>query len=171
MVSTIAFGSTIQLRGVNPFVLVSRARVRSLRANWRKPLPVVVRLNGRATPVWRTNMMPAGDGSFYLYLHGAMRKTTGTAWGDRIRVELRFDPAYRGGPQQAAPRWFTESLRKNPEAEGGWRALSPSRKKEVVRYFNRLKSAGPRARNLTRVLHVLAGGRGRFLGREWHGGS
>lgn len=168
---TITFTSTIQLRGVNPFILVRRTQARAIRADWRRPLPVVVRINGRTTPDWRVNMMPVGDGSFYLYVHGAMRKATAAAVGDRVRVELRFDPAYRGGPQHPPPAWFTEALRRNPRAAGGWKELPPSRKKEIVRYFARLRSAAPRARNLRRVLHVLAGGRGRFMGRYWAAGS
>ncbi|HEV2230710.1 MAG TPA: YdeI/OmpD-associated family protein [Thermoplasmata archaeon] len=167
----VEFSSRIQLRGVNPFILVSRRRAHSIRPSWRRPLPVVVRMNGRATPVWRTSLMPAGDGNFYLYLHGALRKATESAVGDRVRVELRFDPTYRGGPQQPMPRWFAAALRGDRRAAAGWNALSPSRKKEIVRYFAGLKSSAPRARNLERAMHVLAGGRGRFMGRDWASGS
>ena len=167
----IAFNAVIRIRGVNPFILVSRARVRSLRPNWRKPIPVIVRINRLAVPGWHVNLMPVGDGSFFLYLHGRMRASTRTAVGDRVRVEIEFDPAYRGGPQQPAPRWFMDALKSHPMASGSWRALPPSRKKELVRYLAGLKSAPARSRNLARALHVLSGGHGRFLGREWHHGS
>ena len=39
--------------------------------------------------------MPAGDGTFYLYLHEQVRTASGTGVGDRVEVELRFDDAYR----------------------------------------------------------------------------
>jgi hypothetical protein len=44
-------------------------------------------------------MMPVGDGSVYLYLHGDIRKASGTAVGDRVRVEIEFDMGNKNGPQ------------------------------------------------------------------------
>lgn len=167
----IVFSSELRIRGINPYLQVSRARARALRPNWRKALPVVVRLEGKERPAWHVNLMPAGDGSFYLYLNSGMRKATGTSVGARLRVEIRFDPAYRGGPQNPVPRWFQRALKADAVASINWNRLPPSRKKEVVRYLVRLRSASARERNLARALHVLAGGRARFLGREWKGGA
>ncbi len=116
-------------------------------------------------------MMPVGDGSFYLYLHGDLRKASATAVGDRVRVEIGFDAAYTNGPQHPMPRWFKQALSANRRAMKNWMALSPSRKKEILRYFSRLNSPDARARNLARALHVLAGEAGRFMGREWKNGS
>jgi hypothetical protein len=62
-----------------------------------------VRINGKPEKAWRINMMPVGDGSFYLYLHGDIRKASGTAVGDRVRVEMEFDPAYKNGLNTACP--------------------------------------------------------------------
>src|SRR5436853_5166 len=55
-------------------------------------------------------MMPVGDGSFYLYLHGDVRKASGTKVGDRVRVEAGFDSKYRNGPQHPVPSWFRSAL-------------------------------------------------------------
>jgi hypothetical protein len=66
------------MNGVNPFVRVSALHAVRLKPNWRRPLPVYVRVNGRPKPAWRINLMPIGDGSFYLYLHGDVRKASGT---------------------------------------------------------------------------------------------
>ena len=52
-----------------------------------------------------------------------------------------------------------------------WKALIPSRRKEVLRYFARLKSPEARARNLERALHVLSGRKGRFVARAWDRGA
>jgi hypothetical protein len=116
-------------------------------------------------------MMPAGDGSYYLYLNGVIRKASGTGVGDRVRVEIEFDAAYRGGPRHAMPRSFRDALAANPLARQNWTALVPSRKKEILRYFSFLKSPEARARNLARALHVLSGEPGRFMGRAWNNGS
>src|SRR5712692_7705235 len=116
-------------------------------------------------------MMPAGDGSFYLYLHGDVRKASGTKVGDRVRVEVGFDARYRNGPQHPMPSCFKAALQKNPQPAKNWEALNPSRKKEILRYFVRLKSPEARARNLERALHVLSGRKGRFMGRGWDRGA
>ncbi len=57
-----------------------------------------MRINGRPEKDWRINMMPVGDGSFYLYMHGDIRKASGTAVGDRVRVEIEFVIGYKKRP-------------------------------------------------------------------------
>ena len=106
--TTSVFTAAIKMRGVNPFILVSALRASAIKPGWRKPLPVLVRTDGEPAEAWRINMMPAGDGSFYLYLHGDIRKASGTAVGDRVRVEIEFDASYQNGPQHPMPRWFKQ---------------------------------------------------------------
>ncbi|WP_460877631.1 YdeI/OmpD-associated family protein [Rhodanobacter koreensis] len=167
-VSTLRFRSRIEINNINPYVLVSAEQVARLRHGWRRPLPVRVRVNGTPGMPWHTNMMPVGDGTFYLYLHGDMRKASGTAVGDVVSLEVDFDDAYRSGPVHPMPLWFGEALERNPDASKAWDALIPSLQKEILRYFARLKSAQARARNLQLVMHVLSGGRGRFMARSWN---
>jgi hypothetical protein len=155
------------LQGINPYVLVSAARARAIRADWRKPLPVLVRVNGKPEQAWRISMMPVGDGSFYLYLHETVRTASGTGVGDRVRIELVFDEAYQGGPAHPVPDWFGQALADQPAAAANWEALSPSRKKEVLRYFAGLKTQAARERNLEKAMFVLSGQAGRFMARSW----
>jgi len=115
-------------------------------------------------------MMPVGDGSFYLYLHGDVRKASDTKVGDKVAVEVGFDSGYINGPQHPVPKWFASALEADPEVLKNWEALIPSRKKEVLRYFSRLKSPEAIERNLARVLHVLLGKPGRFMARTWKDG-
>jgi hypothetical protein len=168
---TSAFTAVINIRGVNPFILVSASRANVIKPGWRKPLPVLVRINGKPENAWRINMMPVGNGSFYLYLHGDVRKASGTKVGDRVRVEVDFDASYRNGPQHPMPQWFKHALVRNPEAAKNWKTLTPSRKKELLRYLANLKSPEARIRNLSKVLLVLSGRTGRFMGRRWKRGS
>lgn len=133
-------------------------------------MPVLVQVNGKPTRPWRINMMPRGDGSFYLYLHGDVRKASQSKVGDKINISVRFDASYRGGPMPM-PAWLRVPLARNAAAMKAWEALIPSRKKEIVRYLSALKSAEARSRNLARVLHVLGGKPARFLGRMWRSGS
>jgi len=144
---------------------------RRLKRNWRKPLPVLVRINGKPNQSWRINMMPTGDGSFYLYLHETIRDASGTTVGDRVTVELSFDRDYRGGPVHPLPRSLSKALAANPEAKTSWNALIPSRKKEILRYFASLKSPIAKVRNLKRAIQALSGNKVRFMARTWKGGK
>jgi Bacteriocin-protection, YdeI or OmpD-Associated/Domain of unknown function (DUF1905) len=149
--ATLRFRAVIKIQGVNPYVLVSAKRASKLKPGWRKPMPVLVRINGKPEESSPINMMPIGDGSFRLYLNGVIRKASGTGVGDRVEVEVRFDAKYRSGPAHPVPEWFRAALRKNPRASKNWEALIPSRKKEVLRYFAALKSPDARDRNLARA--------------------
>jgi hypothetical protein len=169
--AAITFKAVIKIRGINPFVLVNAARAKAIQPGWRKPLPVLVRINGKPDKPWRINMMPVGDGSFYLYLHGSVRKASGTNVRDRVDVEIAFDARYRNGPLHPTPKWFKEALADNPQAASNWKALTPSRKKEILRYLANLKSSEARGRNLQKVLRMLSGATGRFMGRTWANGS
>jgi hypothetical protein len=161
----------IAVRGINPYVPVGPQHARRLKPNWRRPLPVVLRIASLPEHQWCTNLMPAGDGSFYLYLHEDMRRVAGARIGDRIRVELQFNADYRGGPTHSMPKWFRDALRDVPLALQNWRRLIPSRKKEILRYFASLKSTAAQARNLHRAMGVLSGQRGRFMARDWQDGQ
>lgn len=165
------FSAVIKIRGINPYVHVSAAHANQLQKGWRKPLPVSVRINGQPNKPWRINMMPAGDGSFYLYLHDTVRKASKTAVGDRVIVQLSFDRAYRSGPAHPLPRWFSAALSANPAAKKAWSCLTPSRKKEILRYFAALKSPGARERNLKRAMAALSGSEVRFMARTWNEGK
>lgn len=171
MNKALTFHAIIQIRGVNPFVLVDAARVNTLKPNWRKPLPIVLQINGKPATPSRTNMMPAGDGTFYLYLNGIVRGAARVSVGDQVRVKVAFDSAYKNGPQHPIPQWFNQALKNNPQAQKNWAALTPSRKKEILRYFAALKSPEARARNLAKAIHVLSGHNGRFMARSWRNGS
>ena len=163
--------SVIRIRGINPYILVTASKAATIKPNWRKPLPVLVRINGMPEEPFRTNMMPTGDGSFYLYLHSDMRRVCGTEVGDRVRAEISLDAKYKNGPMHPMPPWFREALRQSSSARSNWRALSPSRQKEILRYLSKLKSPQAKARNLKQAIAVLSGVQGRFMARAWKQGA
>ncbi|MDB5104895.1 MAG: hypothetical protein JWP91_2584 [Fibrobacteres bacterium] len=168
--ATLRFSSEIKINAINPYVHVTAARANALKPGWRKPMPVRVRINGKPEEAWRINMMPMGDGSFYLYLHGSVRKASGTGVGVRVRVEVSFDEEYKGGPAPMPP-WFRAALREDVKAGKAYEALAPSRKKEMVRYLSRLKTPEARQRNLEKAMEVLSGKDARFMARAWKDGA
>src|SRR5258708_2048187 len=99
--SSLRFRSLIEINNINPYVLVSAKRAERLQKSWRKPLPVRVRVNGKPEKPWRINLMPVGDGSFYLYLHGDVRKPSGPKVGETVTLDFEFvddSPAKAGTP-------------------------------------------------------------------------
>lgn len=164
------FQATIEINGVNPFVRVSAEQAHELQSEWKKPMPVTVQINGEPKEPWKINMMPVGDGSFYLYLNGIVRSASKTQVGDRVTVDVSFDDTYAGGPSEM-PQWFATALASNPLASKNYESLPPSRQKEIVRYLSNLKSKEAKERNLVRALDVLSGDPGHFMGRDWEEGK
>jgi hypothetical protein len=167
----IHFTATIEIRGVNPYVLVTKEQASTLKPDWKKPMPVLAQVNGQPKIPWKINMMPVGSGDFYLYLHGDIRKASKTKVGDIVEVDVAFDTEYQNGPQHPMPSWLSEALEENKEAKKNWKSLIPSRQKEILRYLARLKSKEAIERNAKRVLEVLSGKSERFMGRSWENGK
>ena len=162
------FKATIDINNINPYILVSTARAKRLLSGWKKPMPVLVQINGEPKPPWPINMMPRGDGSYYLYLHGSVRKASNTKVGDEVEVTLAIDSNYRSGPAHEMPAGFLALLNGNLTAGETWKKLIPSRQKEILRYFAGLKSDTAKIRNYEKALRVLAGAKDRFLARDWN---
>jgi hypothetical protein len=162
------FKAKIELQGINPYVMVSAARTRRIKAGWKRPLPVLIQVNGKPDPAWPVNMMPAGDGRFYLYLDGGVRKASATDVGDTVEVSIVFDDAYRTGPQHEMLPAFASHLDRDHLAKARWDDLPPSLKKEILRYLANLKSDAARQRNVERAIRVLGGAKERFLARDWN---
>jgi hypothetical protein len=171
MVQPVTVVTHIQITGANPYILVTSEQAGLIMAGWRKPMPVLVRINDDTKVEWQTNMMPNGNGDFYFYLHGDMRLKSKTKVGDTITVNLRFHDAYRNGPLHRMPGWFENALNKNPSAMTNWNNLPPSRQKEILRYFDGLRSDEAKIRNVARAIDVLEGNNGHFMGRDWANGK
>ncbi len=118
---------------------------------------------GRSTP------MPAGDGSFYLYLDGVVRAASGTGTGDTVEVSVAFDREYRSGPQHDMLPAFVRAPRGRPFAPGpGGTAFAPSLRKEVLRYLANLE-IGRGTATERRARHSCSGRcQGKILAREWN---
>lgn len=160
----------IEQRGINPYVFVGAEYASQLKPGWRQPMPVRVQVNGKPDEPWRVNMMPKGDGGYFLYLAGPVRRSSRTQVGDTAVFSIEFDDEYQPGPIHSMPAWFSVGLNETPLAKAGWDRLPPSRKKELLRYFSRLKSDEAIARNLQQSLAVLSGKPGRFMARDWNNG-
>jgi hypothetical protein len=149
------FTPIISIIGINPYVTVP---VKIAKAFQKKGfIPVKIKVNGHP---FLANLVPVRGGRHRLYLHGLMRKKAMAQTGDRVVIELAYDPKLRVEPMS---RPLEGILKSHPAARNNWENLSPSRRKEINRYLNRLKSDAAVRRNLARVMKCLEG-RGDWFG-------
>lgn len=88
--------------------------------------------------------------------------------GSEADFEIEFNPH---PPTYEMMAFLKEALDKNPVAKANWGKLTPSRQKEILRYFSHLKSDEAKERNLKKVMFVLTGKAGRFMARSWKDGK
>jgi len=148
-----AFVATIRLLGINPYVAVPAAERRALfQAAGRDKGPIPVRGQIDQAPFRQTFVKYQGQ--WRLYLNTPLRRAAGKDVGDRVTVELEHDPAPRREPLPAALR---QAFTGQPRARAAFGELPASRRKEICRYINGLKTEQSRARNVRMVLQHLSG--------------
>jgi hypothetical protein len=154
--SKVSFSAVIRIEGINPYVDPPLGTGKKLGRD-RGVVPVRVLLDGKP---FLANLVPLGPkrtraapGTHHrLYLHGIIRKTVGKDPGDRIRVILQLDLKPRVEPMNPA---LARGLKKNAKAKAIFQALSHSRRKEILRYLNHLKTPETLRRTTQKVLAYL----------------
>jgi uncharacterized protein YdeI (YjbR/CyaY-like superfamily) len=69
-------------------------------------------------------------------------------------VRIEYDPEPRSEPMNPV---LAQALVRNKAAKAAFHALTPSRRKEILRYLNHLKSEAAVARTVEKVLRQLTG--------------
>lgn len=93
-------------------------------------------------------------GVWRLYVNGGMLKNSGLRVGDTAIIEISFDPVPRSEPM---PPELDEALSQNKKARAAFDALTPSRRKEILRYLGFLRSKESLNRNIEKVISNLSG--------------
>lgn len=153
------FSAAVRKIDINPYVKVPEPIVRKLHQDAKKetgPIPVTGRLQGQ--PYSATVLRFRG--MWRLYLNTAMRREASVAVGDKVTVGVRFDNKPRTVP---SPRKLTIALSKNKRARAAFQELTPSRRKEILRYLNSLKQPETLERNIGKVIRFLQGEKARGL--------
>lgn len=149
----LTFSSTVFKLGVNPCVDIPEDVLKELlkQAGREKgPIPVKDRLNGREF----TQTAIRFQGAWRLYLNMYMRQATVIEVGDQATVEIAFDPEPRVEPMEQS---FAQALGKNSEAKAAFEKLTPSHRKEILRYLNSLKTEESLTRNIEKIFQYLSG--------------
>jgi hypothetical protein len=100
-------------------------------------------------------------GAWRLYVNGFILKNSPKRIGEKIVVEIEFDPEDKR--IEPHPK-LVEALRKDKKAAAVWVKLTPSRRWEIVRYIGSLKTEESVDRNIARAILHLNGKAG-FVGR------
>lgn len=157
----ITFSAKIFIIGINPYVLLPAAALKELFKQAGKDkgaIPVKGTIDGHA---FLQNLVKY-SGKWRLYLNTPMRKAAGKDVGDTAVFELSFDPEPRVTDMPAA---LQTALNKNKKAKAAFEQLSPSYRKEIMRYINNLKTEESVNRNVAKAINHLLGN-GPFIGRE-----
>lgn len=155
------FTARIAIIGINPYVLIPDETLEMIfvQAGKRKgSIPVSGTIDGH--PFIQTLVRYSGE--WRLYLNGPMRKDAGKDVGDTVSITLQHDPVERTITEH--PK-LQQALDGNPEAKSIYQSLSPSLRKEIIRYINHLKTEETVEKNCARAIRFLLG-KEHFIGRD-----
>jgi len=155
------FKAKIDIIGVNPFVLLPAAVLTSIFKQAGKdkgPIQVRGTIDGHRF----IQTLVKYSGHWRLYINTPMIKATRKKVGDTVFLQIQFDPEERIFPVH--PKLAT-ALNKNKKANDAFEKLSPSRRKEIVRYIGFLKTETSVDKNVERAIQFLSG-KARFVGRD-----
>lgn len=147
------FSANVQIIDINPYVQVPDDILFKLQKAAQKvkgPIPVRGTLNGK--PYLQT--VVKFRGLWRLYLNTQMRVSSKTQVGDKVIVEIEYDPKPR---TVRIPKLFSEALAKNKTAKAAFEKLSPSRQKEINRYLASLKTEKASQQNIEKIIQFLSG--------------
>jgi hypothetical protein len=154
------FKARLDIIGINPFVFVPQEiLVRLFKDAGRDKghIPVCGMVNGK--PYVQTLLRYKGE--WRLYINTAMLPNSPKRIGELIEVSIEFDPGDR--TLQPHPD-LIKALTQNKEAEAVFQRLTPSMKKEIIRYISTLKTDEARAKNIKLAIGFLLG-ENSFVGR------
>ena len=155
------FRAQLQIIDGNPYIEVPEPVLKRIfedAGRDRSPIPVCGSINDE--PYIQTLVRFRGE--WRLYVNTEMLDDSPRRIGERIDVELAFDPVERR--IEVHPR-FEAALAANPDAREVFEGLPASRQKEILRYLASLKRAESVERNVDRAVRFLLGD-GRFVGRD-----
>ncbi len=161
MGSDTSFAAELGIIDGNPFVLLPPAvldEVLTQAGRSKGPIPIRGTVNGR--PYQQT--LVRFRGAWRLYVNLQMLDDSPRRTGEVIEVTVGFDPSDR--TIEPHPKLLA-MLEANPAAREVFDDLAPSRRKEIVRYIDSLKTEESVDRNVQRALDFLLG-KDRFVGRD-----
>ena len=95
-------------------------------------------------------LVPVGDGRHRLFLSGAVRTAIGKGAGDAVEIQIRLD---RSDRTPETPSDLQEALA-GGGASAAWKALAPSRRKELLVWLADAKRDQTRVARIGRIVQT-----------------
>ncbi|WP_370900427.1 YdeI/OmpD-associated family protein [Chryseobacterium gossypii] len=147
------FTTKLEIIGINPFVFLPEEVLNAIfkaSGKNKSPIPVKGTVNGRE---FRQNLMKY-LGEWRLYINFTMLKDSPKRIGEIIEVSVEYDDSDRSVPIHPE---LDRAIKENPVALKNFENLIPSRKLELVRYINNLKTEESIRRNIDKIIRHLKG--------------
>jgi uncharacterized protein DUF1905 len=145
------FSAPIIKLGINACLNVPEKIVKSLLAAARKksaPVQVKCVLNGVD---FDANVVRY-SGDWRLYLNLVTRKAAGCDIGDKVKIQLTYDPSVRMPPM---PEPFRQAVRGNSDLQKAWRLRPSAKRREILQSLNDKKSDAELAPDITKTIELL----------------
>lgn len=155
------FKAKLDIIGINPFIFVPQPILLTLFKDAGRDkghIPICGLVNGK--PYTQTLLRYKGE--WRLYINTIMLPNSPKRIGEFIEVSVKFDPSDR--TLQPHPD-LIKALARNKKAETVFQSLTPSMKKEIIRYISTLKTAESREKNIKLAIGFLLGANN-FVGRN-----
>ncbi|MBO9690812.1 YdeI/OmpD-associated family protein [Chryseobacterium sp.] len=147
------FTATLEIIGINPFVFVPEEILDTIfekSGRNKSPVPVKGTVNGKE---FKQNLMKY-LGEWRLYINLIMLKNSPKRIGEVIEVVLEYDNSDRSisiHPQ------LEKAIKESSLATENFEKLIPSRRHELIRYINNLKTEAGIRRNIEKIISHLHG--------------
>ncbi|WP_374464092.1 YdeI/OmpD-associated family protein [Chryseobacterium sp.] len=148
-----SFTATLEIIGINPFVFVPEEVLDTIfekSGRNKSPIPVKGTVNGKE---FKQNLMKY-LGEWRLYVNLIMLKNSPKRIGEIIEVVLEYDDSDRSisiHPQ------LEKAIKESNLATENFEKLIPSRRHELIRYINNLKTDVSIQRNIEKIIRHLHG--------------
>ncbi|MCQ9633853.1 YdeI/OmpD-associated family protein [Chryseobacterium sp. WG14] len=147
------FTATLEIIGINPFVFVPEEILDQIFEDSERnksPIPVKGTVNGKE---FKQNLMKY-VGEWRLYVNLLMLKNSPKRIGETIEVTLEYDDSDRS---IAIHPQLEQAIRDSNLATANFEKLIPSRRHELIRYINNLKTEAGIQRNIEKIIRHLHG--------------
>lgn len=146
-----SFTATLEIIGINPFVFVPEEILEEIfNESGRNKSPIAVKgtVNGKE---FKQNLMKY-LGEWRLYVNLIMLKNSPKRIGEVIEVVLEYDDSDRS--ISIHPK-LEKAIKESAVATANFENLIPSRRHELIRYINNLKTEASIQRNIDKIIRHL----------------
>lgn len=147
------FTAKLEIIGINPFVFLPDEILNEIfetSGKNKSPIPVKGIVNGKE---FKQNLMKY-LGEWRLYINLTMLKDSPKRIGEMLEIFVEFDSSDR--TISIHPN-LDKAIKENPVALQNFETLIPSRKSELIRYINNLKTEESIQTNIEKIVRHLTG--------------